>query len=83
VFGFAQWHSPLALLLEVMLSVAIMVVLIFAVRRVNAHAEAEREKYIRSRDSLSVRQPETATRQSELEDENGAQDGDKARAARG
>ncbi len=42
MFGFVQWDSPVALLLEVLLSLVIVVGLIAAARRVNAKAEAER-----------------------------------------
>jgi hypothetical protein len=83
VFGFAQWDSPVALLLEALLSIAIMIILIFVVRRVNAHAEAEREKYVRSRDSATANLQETTAQNSDLEDENGAQDGSPRRAVRG
>ena len=48
MFGFAQWDSPVSLVLEALISVAIMVVLIFVVRRVNARAEADRERYMQS-----------------------------------
>jgi uncharacterized integral membrane protein len=44
VFGFVQWDSPLALVLEVALSLAIIAGLLFVVRRVNAQAEAERRR---------------------------------------
>jgi hypothetical protein len=42
MFGFVQWDSPVALLLEVLLSLVIVAGLIAAARRVNARAEAER-----------------------------------------
>ena len=42
VFGFVQWDSPLALILEVALSLAIIAGLLLLVRRVNSRAEAER-----------------------------------------
>ena len=42
MFGFVQWDSPLAFIIEVALSLAIVVGLLFLVRRVNARAEAER-----------------------------------------
>ena len=44
MFGFAQWDSPIALLLEVLLSLVVVAVLIVAARRVNARAEAERRE---------------------------------------
>jgi len=48
VFGFAQWDSLPSLVLEALLSIAIVVALLFVVRRVNANAAAERERYLKS-----------------------------------
>jgi inner membrane protein involved in colicin E2 resistance len=44
MFGFVQWDSPAALLLEVLLSLVVVAGLIVAARRVNAKAEAERRE---------------------------------------
>jgi hypothetical protein len=43
MFGFVQWDNPLALALEVLLSLAIVIGLIFVVRRVNAKAAADHQ----------------------------------------
>ena len=43
MFGFAQWDSPIALVLEVALSLLIVVGLLFVVRGVNARAETDRK----------------------------------------
>ena len=43
MFGFAQWDSPIALVLEVALSLLIVVGLLFVVRGVNARAEIDRK----------------------------------------
>jgi hypothetical protein len=61
VFGFAQWDSPVALVLEALLSVAIVVALIFVARRVNAQAAADRERYLRSRNALSASENRATT----------------------
>jgi hypothetical protein len=42
MFGFVQWDDPITLLLEVLLSLAIVAGLFLVVRRVNASAAAER-----------------------------------------
>lgn len=42
MFGFAEWDSPVSLLLEFLLSGAIIVAVMWLVRRVNARAEASR-----------------------------------------
>jgi hypothetical protein len=54
VFGFAQWDSPVALVLEALLSVAIVAAFFFVARRVNARAAADRERYLQLRDHLSA-----------------------------
>ena len=54
MFGFAQWDSPVALVLEALLSVAIVAAFFFVARRVNAQAAADRERYLQSRDRLSA-----------------------------
>ncbi|MEO5952616.1 MAG: hypothetical protein ABIQ44_09150 [Chloroflexia bacterium] len=41
MFGFAQWDSPIALVLEAALSLVIVIALLFVVRGVNARAEAD------------------------------------------
>jgi hypothetical protein len=51
VFGFAEWDSWLSLILEGLLSLGIVVGLFFVVRRVNANAEADRQRYLQSRNS--------------------------------
>jgi hypothetical protein len=48
MFGFVQWDSPLALALEVILSLAIVVGLILVVRRVNAKAAADHQAAAKS-----------------------------------
>jgi hypothetical protein len=48
VFGFAQWDSPVALILEAALSLIIVAALLFVVRRVNARAEAEHKDKLNS-----------------------------------
>jgi hypothetical protein len=61
VFGFAQWDSPLALVLEVALSLVIVGGLLLLVRRVNAQAEAER----RARNSTKESTLESGTKQTD------------------
>jgi hypothetical protein len=41
MFGFVQWDNPVALVLEVVLSIAVVASLFMVVRRVNARAAAE------------------------------------------
>ncbi|HET9496549.1 MAG TPA: hypothetical protein VFR15_20160 [Chloroflexia bacterium] len=43
MFGFVQWDNAVTLVLEVLLSLAIVVGLILVVRRVNARAAAEHQ----------------------------------------
>jgi len=51
VFGFAEWDSWFSFSLEAALSLAVLVGLIFIVRRVNASGEADRQRYLQSRNS--------------------------------
>lgn len=69
MFGFAQWDSPLALVLEFLLSVAIIVALLLVVRKVNANAAAERQRYIETRRQAGA--PHDATQSSRSMQENG------------
>jgi hypothetical protein len=48
MFGFAEWDSWLSFILEVALSLAVLVGLIFLARRVNASAEADRKRRLES-----------------------------------
>jgi hypothetical protein len=59
VFGFAEWDSWLSFVLEASLSLAVLVGLIFIVRRVNAKGEADRQRYLQARNSQAtpVKQP--------------------------
>jgi hypothetical protein len=55
MFGFVQWDDPLTLLLEVLLSLAIVAGLILVVRRVNARAAAQ---HAAGEPDASQREPE-------------------------
>lgn len=54
MFGFVQWDNPIALVLEVLLSLAIVAGLFVVVRRVNAKAAAERG----ARDQAASQRPD-------------------------
>ena len=51
MFGFAQWDSPLALVLEALISIALVVALLIVAQRVNARAAADRERHMQTRSS--------------------------------
>ena len=54
MFGFAEWDNWLSFILEASLSLAILVGLIFVVRRVNANGEADRQRYLQSRNTQAA-----------------------------
>jgi hypothetical protein len=53
VFGFAEWDSWLSFIMEGALSLAVLVGLVLLARRVNANAEAERQR--RTKDEGTTR----------------------------
>jgi hypothetical protein len=64
LFGFVQWDSPLSLLLEILLSVAVIVVVMWLARFANrADVGAVREPPLHERPSSG--QTEKATRDAE------------------
>lgn len=74
MFGFAQWDSPVALLLEALLSVAVVAALFFVVRRVNAQASSERERYLQSRNQAGPTDQQSASGETPLPPVNGQSD---------
>lgn len=63
MFGFVEWDSWLSFGLEVALSLAVVVGLILLARRVNASAEAERQRRSQSTDDGQATTDNTVKRE--------------------